>query len=100
MQDKRSPLAPNVPTTAEQGVSKLDASSLFVLFAPSGTPKATVALLSLELEKIIKTPDVAARLHEAGFDPSPMNALEAEAVVQKYGHDWEPIVKGLHLESK
>jgi putative tricarboxylic transport membrane protein len=100
MQETRSPLAPNIPTTAEQGMSKLDASSLFVLFAPHGTPKAVIALLSSDLEKIVKTPDISARLQKAGFDPSPMNSEEAEAVVQKYGHDWEPIVKGLHLISK
>ena len=98
MQDQRSPLAPNVPTTAEQGLSKLDASSLFVLFAPRGTPKATVSLLSSELEKIVNGPDVRARLSKAGFDPSPMNSAEAETVVQKYGRDWEPIVKGLNLK--
>jgi tripartite-type tricarboxylate transporter receptor subunit TctC len=100
MQDKRSPLAPNVASSAEQGMSHLDSSSHFVLFAPGGTPKATIALLSAELKKIVSDPAIGARLNAAGFDPSPIGAEEATAVVQKLGRDWEPIVKALNLKSK
>ena len=99
MQDKRSPLAPNVASSAEQGMSPLDSSSHFVLFAPAGTPKATIALLSTELKKIVSDPAIGARLNAAGFDPSPIGAEEATAVVQKLGSDWEPIVKALNLKA-
>ena len=36
MQAKRSQLAPNIPSSAEQGMSPLDSSSHFMLFAPWG----------------------------------------------------------------
>jgi tripartite-type tricarboxylate transporter receptor subunit TctC len=100
LQEKRSPLAPNVASSAEQGMSHLDSSSHFVLFAPAGTPKPTIALLSTELKKIVSDPTIGARLSAAGFDPSPIGAEETAEIVQKLGRDWEPIVKTLKLQSK
>jgi tripartite-type tricarboxylate transporter receptor subunit TctC len=92
MQAERSPLAPNVPSSAEQGFSRLDGSSHFMLFAPASTPNGTIATLSTELKKIVGDKAGQARLHELGFDPSPIDAQEALAV--------EPIVKALNLKSK
>ena len=43
IQAKRSALAPNVPTTVEQGLPGLDAGVQFLLFAPAATPKDVVA---------------------------------------------------------
>jgi tripartite-type tricarboxylate transporter receptor subunit TctC len=100
MQDKRSPLAPNIASSAEQGMSQLDSSSHFVLFAPAGTPRSTITLLSSELKRIVGDPAVVTRLNAAGFDPSPIGADEATDVVNKLGRDWEPIVKALNLKSK
>lgn len=52
MQATRSPLAANIPTSAEQGMSGLDASSSFMLFTRAGTPKPTVELVSRELREV------------------------------------------------
>lgn len=100
LQDKRSPLAPDVASSAEQGFSGLDFSSHFMIFAPRETPKETVALLSSELKKAVGSPAIGARLSELGFDPSPIGSDEASEVVRKTGHDLEPIVKRLKLNSK
>ena len=100
MQASRSPLAPNVASSAEQGMSPLDGSSHFMLFAPSNTPKTTVATLSTEIKKIVSDKAVQARLQTLGFDPSPIDSQEALDVVRKLGHDLEPIVKTLNLKSK
>jgi tripartite-type tricarboxylate transporter receptor subunit TctC len=98
MQDKRSPLAPDVPSSGEQGMSRLDSSSQFILFAPGGTPKATVDLLSSALRKVVSDPALAARLSAVGFDPSPMTSEQADDMVRQLGRDWEPVVKSLNLK--
>ena len=100
MQEKRSPLAPDIASSAEQGMSHLDFSSHFMIFGPSGMPKATLELLSTELKKAVSSPAIGARLSALGFDPSPIGADEAFDVVRKAGHDLEPIVKRLNLKSK
>jgi tripartite-type tricarboxylate transporter receptor subunit TctC len=100
MQAERSPLAPNVPSSAEQGFSPLDGSSHFMLFAPANTPKATVDTLSTELKKIVSDTATQARLHDLGFDPSPLDSQQALEAVSKLGHDLEPVVKALNLNAK
>jgi tripartite-type tricarboxylate transporter receptor subunit TctC len=100
MQAARSPLAPNVASSAEQGMSPLDGSSHFMLFAPSSTPVATVATLATEVKKIVNDKATQARLHELGFDPSPLDSQEALAVIRTLGRELEPIVKALNLKSK
>jgi tripartite-type tricarboxylate transporter receptor subunit TctC len=100
MQAERSPLAPNVPSSAEQGMSALDGSSHFMLFAPANTPKDTIVTLSTELKKIVSDSATRARLYELGFDASPIDSNEALAVVRKLGQEMEPIVKALDLKSK
>jgi hypothetical protein len=52
------------------------------------------------LKKIVGDKAGQARLHELGFDPSPIDAQEALAVVRKLGQALEPIVKALNLKSK
>ena len=36
---KRSPLLPDVPTSAEQGLPEFDCAPFYAVFAPKGTPK-------------------------------------------------------------
>ena len=51
IQETRSALVPDVPTTAEQGLPGLDAGVHFMLYAPAGTPRDVVSLLNAELMK-------------------------------------------------
>jgi len=52
----RLPSLPNVPTTAEAGLPKLDATSWFAVFAPAKTPQPVIERLSKEIAKIMATP--------------------------------------------
>lgn len=54
----RSPLAPDVPTTAEAGFPGLDLVSWQGVYAPKGTPKEVVARLNTEIVKALKTPEL------------------------------------------
>ena len=64
----RSPAAPEIPTIAEAGLPGFDAVSWFALFAPANTPKAIVDKWQVEVRRILKLPDVAKRLADAGLD--------------------------------
>ncbi len=100
MQASRSPLAAAIPSAAEQGMSRLDASSSFMLFTRAGTPKATVDLVSSELKKIISGPPLLAKLNAIGFDPTPLDATESAMLVKEVAQGWEATIKGLNLRSK
>ena len=64
---QRSPLAPDVPTTAEAGVPGLNASVWFSFVAPAGTPAAVVQRLNEEIAKALRDKSVAARLQGLGL---------------------------------
>jgi tripartite-type tricarboxylate transporter receptor subunit TctC len=66
---KRASVAPNVPTMAEAGMPGYETSTWGGLLAPAGTPKAVVAKLNTEVNKILQMPDVRQRLVDAGIEP-------------------------------
>ncbi len=54
---QRSPLAPDVPTMAEQGIKDFDAPSFLGMLAPAGTPAAIVNRLQREIARIASLPE-------------------------------------------
>ena len=62
----RSAELPTVPTLAEAGVSGFEMSTWYGLFVTGGTPPDVVAKLQAELARILKLPDVQAKLKGLG----------------------------------
>jgi tripartite-type tricarboxylate transporter receptor subunit TctC len=98
IQDKRSGLAPDVATLLEQGLPNLDAGVHFMLFVPAATPKDIVALLSAELRKIIGDAGLKERFAGIGFDPTPISADQATAILHRTGESWAPLIKRLNIK--
>jgi tripartite-type tricarboxylate transporter receptor subunit TctC len=79
----RHPLLPDVPTAAEQGLPQFDASPFFALFAPKGTPAATVDALAAALDQALDDEVARKRLTDLGAaiaeksrrGPAPLAAL-------------------------
>ena len=65
----RSSELPNVPTLAEAGVPGFEMSTWYGLYVTAGTPREVVARLQLETARILKLPDVQARLKGLGGEP-------------------------------
>jgi tripartite-type tricarboxylate transporter receptor subunit TctC len=66
---RRSAELPNVPTLAEAGYPGFEMSTWYGLFVTGGTPKAIVDRLAAELDRVLKLPDVQARLRGLGGEP-------------------------------
>ena len=60
----RNPAFPDMPTIAEQGIRDFEYSSWQGVIAPAKTPPAIVNLLSAELAKVVKAPEVVKRLEQ------------------------------------
>jgi tripartite-type tricarboxylate transporter receptor subunit TctC len=73
---ERSALVPDVPTVAEAGFSDYEVLAWFGLFAPKGTPEPIVQRLSVEIEKILKRPDIREKMAKLGAEPRFMNAKQ------------------------
>jgi tripartite-type tricarboxylate transporter receptor subunit TctC len=59
--DKRSPLAPNIPTFKEIGYTKYLAPAFFGIFAPTGTPKPMIDKFHAALVKVASNPEFQQR---------------------------------------
>lgn len=90
---QRSPAAPEIPTIAESGLPGFDAVSWFALFAPANTPKPIVDKWSAEVRRILKLPDVAKRLADAGLDTVGGTPEELAAYQKAELTKWAKVVK-------
>jgi tripartite-type tricarboxylate transporter receptor subunit TctC len=66
--EKRSGALPDVPTIAESGFPKFEATAWYGVHAPAKTPKPIVARLNSEFVKALNMPDVRERLTSLGFE--------------------------------
>ena len=64
----RSSLLPSVPTATEQGVPNVEVNSWYGIFAPAGTPVATIQRINQEVNLILKMTDVHDKLMAAGIE--------------------------------
>lgn len=58
----RSPLMPELSTMAEQGFPSVEVNVWYGIYAPKNTPKPIVDKLNQEVNEILKTPDMIARM--------------------------------------
>jgi tripartite-type tricarboxylate transporter receptor subunit TctC len=66
LQNRRSDLLPDVPTSQEAGFPDLVSPSYFGYFAPRGTPQAIVSRLNTEINMILSQPEVQEKIKAQG----------------------------------
>lgn len=90
---RRSDVMPEVPTLAESGVPGYDTSTWGGLVAPAGTPKAIVDRLNAEVNRILRLPDVRARLLAAGCEPGSGSADDFARFIAAESTKWGAVIK-------
>ena len=90
---KRSPLLPDVPTTAEAGYPKLRIDNYFGVSGPAGLPKEVTDKLYAALVEVLTMPNVLKKLEENGIVYNQMTQAEYAALVASQIADWAPIIK-------
>ena len=91
--EKRSPLAPEIPTLREQGFAGYDVNPWFGISAPAGTPKPVIDSLNAEFRKAMASPDIAKRLTEQGIDITTGTPEEYTAFIKAETARWRDVVK-------
>ncbi|MBS0338570.1 MAG: tripartite tricarboxylate transporter substrate binding protein [Proteobacteria bacterium] len=90
---QRSSALPAVPTIAESGVPGFDVGNWTGLFAPAGTPAPIVAKLHAEAQRVMKLPEVQARLGDEGLRFVAMTQPKFAEFVQGEVKRWGEVVK-------
>jgi tripartite-type tricarboxylate transporter receptor subunit TctC len=90
---KRSPLAPDVPTTAEAGVPNFEVDLWYGLLAPKGTPRAIVERLNREVSAALAQADVSERI--AGLASVPIRTTPEEfgALIARDLDKWTQVIR-------
>ncbi|PHM20363.1 MAG: ABC transporter substrate-binding protein [Curvibacter sp. PD_MW3] len=96
---KRLPSLPDVPTTAEAGFPKLDATSWFAVFAPAKTPKPIIDKLTAEIAKITATPAFKQKAVELGAEADYMNPQQLGDFTRAELTRWAQVVKTSKIEA-
>ena len=91
--DKRSPLAPSVPTFEELGFPDLSIYTWAALLAPAGTPDALVQKLNAELTRALRSDEVREKFRAMDFVPLPTSPEEFTAYMRKDSKRWQEAVR-------
>ena len=81
--EKRSPLAPDLPTAAELGVSGFDAAVRSAVFAPVGTPRERVMKVSADLNRILQSAEIREKFATMGVEAVGSTPEDLEAAIAK-----------------
>jgi len=89
----RSSNLPDVPTVAESGVPKFEATIWLGLMAPKGTPADIVGQLNTEVRRIVAQPEVRSLWARQGAVPMSMDVGQFDQYLQADIAKWADIIK-------
>lgn len=89
----RQAAMPDVPTFAELGMKGFEDMPYYGIFAPAGTPKATIDRLSGAVAKVVALPEVRERLGSMGLTVGYMSPAQLTAREQAYSKTWARIIR-------
>jgi len=96
---KRSPLMPDIPTMAEQGIKVPDAEGWTAMWAPANTPAAEINRMQAALQKVLDMPDVREILTtRLQVTPDFRSAAETAKRQRDELTTWAPIVKAANFK--
>ena len=90
---KRQAALPDVPTFTELGLTGFEDLPYYGIFAPKGTPQATIDKLGSAVAKVIALPEVRERLTVMGLTVGYMTSAQLASREQAYAKTWARIIK-------
>ncbi|MDB5943587.1 MAG: extra-cytoplasmic solute receptor [Ramlibacter sp.] len=90
--EKRTSLAPELPTLAET-IPGLYANAWYGLFVPAGTPRDIIGKLHGEIAKIMESAEMKERMVGLGVEPAPSTPDQLASLVRDDLVRWSKIVK-------
>jgi len=91
--DRRSTLAPDVPTLAELGYPNVAADLWYGMLAPAGTPPDIVVRVNADMTRALALPEVRTALAAQGMEVAPSSAEDMAALMRRDAARWAGVVK-------
>ena len=96
---RRNPNLPDVPTLAESGYPGFDAPAWWAILAPAKTPPDILKRMNDEVNKALKTPDVASKLAAQGIDVVGGSGDSARGFIDKQMDIWAKVVRDNNIKA-
>ncbi len=97
---KRSDTLPDLPTVAESGLPGYEAVGWFGLLAPAATPKATVAKLSADVNRVLAMGEVREKMLGLGADPAANAPEEFARFIRDDQAKWSKLMKEAGIKAE
>lgn len=95
---RRSSLAPEIPTVAEAGVPGFSVLSWFGLFAPRGLPPELARRINDEVNKVLASPEMAARFATLGIEPAHGSPADFTAMIAADTVRWTRVARDVKIK--
>jgi len=96
----RQAALPDVPTFAELGLAGFEDVPYYGIFAPAGTPKATIDRIAEAVSKVVVMPDVREKLTAMGLTVGYMPPAQLASREQAYAQTWTKIIKASGFQAQ
>ena len=97
LQPSRSAMAPDIPTTAEEGLPAVVNALRFLIWAPAQVPRDHIATLHAAIADAIADPGLREVLTRAGFETMTSTPQESAAMLRAEHDRWAAILPGLNI---
>ena len=97
---QRLPSLPDVPTTAEAGYPKVDATSWFALFVPAAVPKPVVDKLTADIRTVVQSAAFQQKAQEQGATADYQTPAQLGDKVKADLANWAQVVKSSKIEAE
>lgn len=94
---KRSPLMPDVPTLAEQGIQNVNVGQWYALFAPAKTPAAVIQRLNKEVNLVLNDKANEKKIEDQGAEVETGTPAQLKTLVQKELVRWKSVVNAAKI---
>jgi tripartite-type tricarboxylate transporter receptor subunit TctC len=94
---KRNASVPDVPTFTEAGFPNFEVNSWFALFVPAATPKAIVDKIAADVSKIVRSPEISARLADDGWEAGGGTPAEFTTMWLKTSKELGAVIQQRHI---
>ena len=94
----RDPKLPDLPTASEAGFPGFEAEQWLGLLTTGGTPKETVARLNAEVNRILRDPDVVAKLANQGTTAAGGTAEDFRTLIRTEMRNWKEIAQKANIK--
>ena len=91
---------PDVPTTAEAGYPRVDATSWFAVFAPAGVPKPVVDKLTADIRTVVQSAAFKQKAQEQGATADYQTPAQLGDKVKADLANWATVVKASKIEAE